>query len=78
MALPDVLPSRPLTMDEFRDLQAQDTFDAVMTADKPGDIDYLFLTLDDTEYVLHFTEDEGWHQAGTRDVNDDEHIQHHT
>jgi len=78
MAITDVLPARPLTFDEFQDLQQQDTFDAVMTADKPGDIDYLFLTLNDTEYTLHFTDEKGWHQCGTRDVSDDDHVQHHT
>lgn len=64
MGLADVLPDRPLTMDEFQDLQSQDAFDSVMAGDTPGiDYEYLFLTKGDTEYILHYTDEKGWHQC---------------
>jgi len=61
MALQDALPDRGLTHEEFRDLQSQDTFDAVLRDDAGGRATYLFLQKDGTETALHYTEDMGWH-----------------
>ncbi|MFC7216250.1 hypothetical protein ACFQO4_19490 [Saliphagus sp. GCM10025334] len=64
MALKDVLPDRPLTFDEFQDLQSQNAFDSVMTLDTPSvHNEYLILEKDDTEYVLHHTDEKGWHRC---------------
>lgn len=68
MALTDVFPDRPLTFNEFQDIQSQDTFDAVLTSDEPGNIDWLFLHQGDTEYTLHYTEESGWHQCGQEEL----------
>jgi hypothetical protein len=63
MALTDILPDRPLTREEFHNLQSKDVFDSVMTLDNPGtDIDILLLTVDGTEHQLHYTDEEGWHK----------------
>ncbi|WP_251327941.1 hypothetical protein [Haloplanus pelagicus] len=61
MALKDVLPDRGLTMNEFRQLQEQDTFDAVLRDDQGGPATHLFLQKEGKETALHYTEDEGWH-----------------
>jgi|GEM_PF-1617236 len=61
MALKDVLPDRPLTMVEFRKLQKQDTFDAVLRDDMGGPATYLFLQNDGSETALHYNEEDGWH-----------------
>lgn len=64
MALTDVLPDRPFSMDEFEDLQSQDAFDSVITLDTPGARrEYLILQKGGTEYILHHTADQGWHQC---------------
>lgn len=66
MGVPDRLPDRPLTHDEFRGLQESGRFDSVMAAEPPpppGE-DWLFLTLDGTEYAFHYTDERGWHRCG--------------
>lgn len=65
MALEDVLPDRPLTFDEFQDIQAQDTFDSVTTAET-REIEYLFLRKGEKEYGLHYCE-RGWHRLDDGD-----------
>lgn len=72
MALKDVLPDRGLTDDEFRNLQQQDTFDAVYRDDMGGLATFLFLQKDGDETVLHYTEDSGW-QEDHRDGVAEEH-----
>lgn len=61
MALEDVLPDRGLTDKEFRKLQSQDTYDAVLRDDGGGLTTFLFLQKDGKETALHYTEDSGWH-----------------
>jgi len=61
MALQDVLPDRGLTDSEFRKLQSQDTFDAVLRDDGMGRATYLFLQKDGKETALHYNEEMGWH-----------------
>jgi hypothetical protein len=61
MALEDVLPDRGLTMAEFRKLQKQDRFDAVLRDDMGGPATYLFLQNDGLETALHYNEENGWH-----------------
>lgn len=69
MGLNDTLPDRPLTMDEFRDLQEQDTFDSVMTVDNGGlDNDVLILRREETEHVLHYSDESGWHQCDEQPI----------
>jgi hypothetical protein len=64
MALSDVLPNRPLTFEEFKELQQQDTFDMVYTTDDAGaKHDRLTCVRGDVEYLLHYTEEKGWHQC---------------
>lgn len=61
MAVKDVLPDRGLTDGEFRQLQQQDTFDAVLRDDKGGLATFLFLQKDGTETALHYNDGKGWH-----------------
>lgn len=61
MALSDLLPDRPLTLDEFQDLQAQDAFDELYTSDGFGDIDLIIGVKGDMEYMIHYNEKKGWH-----------------
>jgi len=61
MALKDALPDRGLTLDEFQDIQNQDTFDAVYQDDQPGRATTLFLQRDGTETALHYSDEQGWH-----------------
>lgn len=68
MALSDALPDRPLTFDEFQDLQRQDAFDMVYTTDDAGTKhDRLTCVRGETEYFLHYTEEEGWHKCGQQE-----------
>lgn len=63
MALSDVLPDRPLTSDEFDDLQDSDTFDKVEIGDSPGEhIDTIIITVNGEEHMLHFAPQGGWHK----------------
>lgn len=66
MALKDVLPDRPLRFEEFQSLQNQDTFDAVYTNETPG-FDALILVRGDSEVMIHYTAEQGWHRCGVRD-----------
>lgn len=59
----DELPDRPLDLDELYDLQDSDDYDSVLTSDLPRGQDALFVTISDLEYVLHYTESEGWHKS---------------
>lgn len=61
MGLSDVLPDRPLTDGEFEELQNSDTFDHVHTGES-GRIETLVIEMDGSEYMLHFTPDNGWHK----------------
>lgn len=62
MALSDVLPDRPLTSDEFQELQNSDNFESVTTAETPGPrVDRVTITKNGTEHMLHFTPEHGWH-----------------
>ena len=61
MALSDILPDRPLTATELRDLQESDTFDAVQTAADTERIDVLTVELDGDEHPLHYAAGAGWH-----------------
>ncbi|ADB63657.1 hypothetical protein Htur_4920 (plasmid) [Haloterrigena turkmenica DSM 5511] len=61
MGFEDILPDRGLTDGEFRQLQQQDTFDAVLRDDRGGLATFLFLQKDGTETALHYNDDEGWH-----------------
>jgi len=71
MALEDVLPDRGLTDKEFRKLQSQDTYDAVLRDDQGGRATFLFLQKDGKETALHYTEDGGWHvHHEDRDLDD--------
>lgn len=67
MAIQDSLPDRPLSMEEFRELQSSDQFDEVTTSDTPpgADEDHLFIRVGDDEYTLHYTEESGWHKCDT-------------
>lgn len=71
MALKDILPGRPLRHAKFQNLQSQDAFERVMTLNSPGvHIEYLLLTVDGTEYQLHYMETEGWHRTSQHDVDE--------
>ena len=62
MALSDVLPDRPLTTEEFEELQDSDTFDQVHTGDAGGRVESFVVTMEGSEYMLHFTPENGWHK----------------
>ena len=66
MALDDVLPDRPLSLDEMHQLQAGDTFDSVTTAGA-AEIDTLFLKKGDSEWSLLYTDESGWHPIESDD-----------
>jgi hypothetical protein len=63
MALSDVLPDRPLTPDEFDELQGSDTFDEVRTGDSSEEyIDTITVTMNGEDHMLHFAPQGGWHK----------------
>lgn len=70
MDVQEVLPDRGLTDTEFRDLQNQDRFDAVLRDDQGGRATVLFLQTDGKEKIVHYTESEGWHFCDERDLDD--------
>jgi hypothetical protein len=63
MALSDILPDRPLSAEEFEQLQDSDEFESVHTGE-PADsgVETLVIATGDAEYMLHFTPDSGWHK----------------
>jgi|AntDeeMetageno50_2_1112565.scaffolds.fasta_scaffold14006_2 hypothetical protein len=61
MGIKQVLPDRGLTDNEFRQLQRQDTYDAVLRDDQGGLATTLFLQNDGTETALHYNDESGWH-----------------
>lgn len=76
MGIDETLPDRPLQHEEFRDVQAQDTFDSVTTVeghrcsnpdcdhdDVPAHLyDVLIFNKDGTDHVLVYTDEQGWHK----------------
>lgn len=73
MKILDLLPDRPLELDELHDLQHSGKFDSVTTsADAPYGEDHLFIRVGDVEHTFHYTEDKGWHKCGRRELEGDD------
>lgn len=73
MAIEDALPDRPLTLDEFQELQHSDNWDAVYQDDQPGRARTLFLQKDGEETILHYTDEHGWHEHEHADEGHHDH-----
>jgi len=70
MNLTDLLPDRPLQIDELHDLQNSGKFDSVTTSEgAPRGEDHLFIRFGDVEYTYHYNDELGWHKCGERELD---------
>lgn len=68
MMVAETFPDRRLQPEEIPELKNQLDTDTVFTTDESQGIEFVFIENDGVEYSFHYTDDQGWHECGKRQL----------
>lgn len=69
MRVPELHPSRRLQQDEVPEIRNQLLFGKVYTKGDSRQIEFLFIQEDGVEYTFHYTDDQGWHECRSHQID---------